>query len=309
MGVAGVADRFDPSNAYFNPANVAVMNGVFTAGSYELLYPSLISDAWFGHASVGAGYSFGDEHPFLLAFDVRRAKLSYGSYPYFEPGGVESKEEYVALTAGASTRLGRVNCAAGAAIKQWTADYAFEAPILGPEANPRDLSETAADVGAVVSSTVDASDWRLRPAIGVAFVNLGPDSTDTGWGQKAPFPAWFRYGFSVRVEGPVVKMGSFAAPVISGTLDFDGNHGLNEQDPYWGTGYELALMEILSVRWGRRFDDHYHDPLETWGIALGVPVGPVRARVDYAARTWLSAPDISRDVFGVSLAWLFDRAN
>jgi hypothetical protein len=157
----------------------------------------------------------------------------------------------------------------------------------------------------------------VRPAVGIAAVNLGSDiEWEFGiYSDKERLPKWFNYGASVRIDGPLVTLGSVDVPALSATLDLDGNHGLNEQRPQWGFGYEVALMEIASVRWGRRIDDNDRTPADTWGVGLGVPVGPVRARVEYAQVSWTYWSSFydpphrtSRDIFGVTLAWLFEGA-
>jgi hypothetical protein len=305
MGFTGVADRDDADNVFFNPANVTAMDGVYTTGSYELLYPQISNDIWFGHTSAGAGWALGSNRPVLLACNVTLAKLSYGkrmaTSQLGQPlGEYESKESYFALTVGVAGKVGEdIEWAAGAAFKRVSIDYAPSS--ITTDTIPSKATSGAFDIGTVVSKTIDASDWRVRPAVGLSVVNLGPDLEFDNRAVKDPLPSWFRYGIGVRIDGPVVDLGSVGVPVIAGTLDFDGSHGLNDQHPYWGFGYELAFLQIASARWGRRIDDHDRTPVDTWGVALGVPAGPVRARVDYATSSY------RRDVFGVSLAWLFDR--
>lgn len=307
MGQVGVADRSDPDNIYFNPANVTAQDGIYATGAYELLAPQVVDDWWFRHVSVGAGRSFQGERPVRVAFSVSFVELSYGHTIWTDPTGLpleegDFRDKYVALTGGMATTLGeRVEWALGAAYKHWS------------ETGPWDLSEGMFDIGTVVSTTVDASDWSVRPAVGLSAINLGPDiEYDMQPPYKEPLPSWFNYGLSVCVDGPVVALGSVDVPAVSATFDFDGKHGLNEQHPQWGVGYELSLMQIASVRWGRRFDDHDRRHVNAWGVALGVPLGPVRARIDYASigyhyGSYYSYSLGTQDVFGVSLAWLFDE--
>ncbi len=79
MGVSGTADRFTPGNAFFNPANVTAVNGIYSTGSYELVAPGLSRDIWFGHLTLGVGRTLPREKPFRLAFELTLARLSYGT--------------------------------------------------------------------------------------------------------------------------------------------------------------------------------------------------------------------------------------
>jgi hypothetical protein len=308
MGQVGVADRSDPDNIYFNPANVTAQDGIYATGAYELLAPQVVDDWWFRHVSVGAGRSFRGERPVRVAFSVSFVELSQGYTIWTTPTGApleegDFRDKYVALTGGMATTLGeRVEWALGAAYKHWN------------QTGPSDPSAGMFDIGTVVSTSVDASDWSVRPAVGLSAVNLGPDIEydREAYRDKEPLPSWFNYGLGVCVEGPVVALGSADVPAVSATFDFDGKHGLNEQHPQWGVGYELSLVQIASVRWGRRFDDHDRYHRDTWGVALGVPLGSIRARIDYTSigygyGSYYSYSPGTQDVFGVSLAWLYEE--
>jgi hypothetical protein len=307
MGYSGVADRSDPSSIYFNPANVTAHEGVWATGSREKLVPGLADDVWFGHLNIGGGYSVGSDPPVRLGLNVTLARLSYGSSIATTPQGTplgeyESHEDVFGVTAGAAGVMGeRVHWAMGAAVRRFSAEYAPSEVTV--EGTSTEGSSWITDVGAVLSTIVEASDWRVRPAVGVAGINMGSDVEFDDREQADPLPSWFNYGVSVRVDGPDVVLGSNEIPAVSGVLNLDGNHGLNDQRPHWGFGYELVLMEILFARWGRRTDDRDHTPFDTWGVALGVPVGPLRARFEYAS-VQPPSPLIPRDIYGFTLAWL-----
>lgn len=101
-----------------------------------------------------------------------------------------------------------------------------------------------------------------------------------------------------------MTVGSTDMPPVAVTLNVDGKHGLNEQRPTWGVGAELAAMQLIFIRWGQRMDDFYHYPQTTWGAAIGVAAGSVRARLEYAnlhstAYAW------NLDKFGFTFVWLF----
>jgi hypothetical protein len=317
MGNAGVADRSDPDNIFVNPASVTAINGAYATTSYRLLNPSFDTDMWVGHASAGMGREFGGGTPFRVGLNLTLAKLSYGTSIATTPTGnpigeYESTEDYFAVTAGVATTLGeRVEWAAGVAFKHAKMTYAPAE--FTTEPGRSEATSGMVDVGTVVSTSIDAADWSVHPAVGLAAVNMGSDLEFDDRDEKDPLPSWFHYGVAVRVDGPVVPLGSADVAAVSSTLILDGSHGLNEQHPQWGFGYEVAFMEVASARWGRRFDDHDRDHLDTWGVGLGVPVGPARARFDYAsvatsiAESYYYYSETRRDVFGASVAWLFDR--
>lgn len=310
MGWSGVADRSDPGNVFFNPANVTAVDGVFATGSYEKLVPALADDVWVGHLSLGGGHAIGGERPMRLGFGLRWSRLSYGESIATDPEGTplgtyESREDVVGLTAGIASTVGkRVEWAFGAALNRLSLDYAPAEVVVG-HPKPAEASVAMFDLGAVVSTVVDASDWRVRPALGLAAVNIGSDIEFDDRDQDDPLPMWFNFGVSVRVDAPNVTLGSTETPAATATINVDGNHGLNNQPLHGAFGFELALMQIISVRWGRRIDDRYYSGEQTWGIALGVPAGSFRARLEYASKDDQKTYG-SGDVFGFRLVWIFD---
>lgn len=308
MGYSGVADRSDPSNLFFNPANVTAVEGVWSTGAYELLAPGFAGDVHAGNLTAGGGYTVGNDHPLRLAIGITLARISFGTSIATAPDGTplgefEYKEDIFGATAGVAGTMGeRLEWALGLALKRWKGDYApAGATILGEAVEP---SKWMVDAGAVVSTRVEASDWSVHPALAVAAVNMGSDIELEQFSTTDPLPTWFNYGISVRVDGPAVELGSNHLPVVSVTLNADGNHGLNDQRPRWGFGYEATFMEIVSARWGRRTDDSFRQEHETWGLAVGLPAGPVRARFEY---TSLYYPYLFgyQDLYGVTLMWLF----
>jgi len=313
MGITGTADRFTPGNAYFNPANVTSVNGLYPTGSYELVNSRFDSDIWFGHLSFGGGWEPARDSPFLLAFDLTVARLSYGSSIATDPQGqplgeYDSSEDYVALTAGFNTTISEgVDVAFGIAYKRLNLNYGpveFSTP---PE--PLEVSANMLDVGAVVSWLSEAAGWRVRPAAGLALVNQGPD-IDFGDGNSDPLPTWVKYGVTVQVDAPAVTLGSADVPSLSATLNVDGKHGLNEQLPMWGVGAEFAAMQMIFLRWGQLMDDYHHVPETTWGAAIGIPTRSVRLRIEYANFTGVGPWALTNtDKFGFTFVWLFGGEN
>jgi hypothetical protein len=259
--------------------------------------------------SLGGGWVLDRENPWLLAFDLTLARLSYGIVQATDPEGHSlgefySSEDYMTLTAGFNTTVSDgVELAIGLGYKRLALDYGAVAFSSGT-----DLRESTAnmfDAGAVMTWSAEAGDWSVRPAAGVALVNYG-DEIDFGGGFSDPLPTWFNYGVSVQVDAPTVTLGSTDVPSVSATLNVDGKHGLNEQRPLWGVGAEFAAMQMIFIRWGQRMDDRYHESQTTWGAALGLPAGAVRLRLEYSNFTGLGPWSIVNiDKFGFTFVWLF----
>jgi hypothetical protein len=309
MGVTGTADRFTPGNVFFNPANVTAVNGFYSTGSYELAHPQTSSDLWFGHLNLGGGRAMDWDKPFLLAFDLTFARFSYGTAIATDPlgrplGEYDTNEDYLGLTAGFNTTFSDgVALAFGIGYKRLWLNYGPVEYTSGQETT--EISGNMIDVGAVLSWFADADGWSVRPAVGLALVNQGPD-IEVDEGMTDPLPKWFNYGVTVQVDAPTVTLGSADVPSFSATLNVDGKHGLNEQRPFWGVGAEFAAMQMIFIRWGQLIDDFYHSSRTTWGAALGIPAGSVRVRIEYANYTGPGYWTIRNiDKFGFTFVWLF----
>jgi hypothetical protein len=314
MGESGVADGRDPGNVYFNPANVTGIEGVYGTGSYMLVSPFFDTDMWLGHGSLGGGRTFGAERKFRLGLDLTLARLDFGTVRYgdvFDPQGVivDMNENLVSAAVGGSMAFAEFwQVALGVTYKRWTKTFDEVATTTGPV--PGGYATNMFDVGAVLSSGVDAGEWSLEPALGVALVNMGPE-IDYRTGSYPP-PSWLNYGVSVRVAAPRVALGSASVPTVSAVLNVDGKHGMEEQHPRWAFGSEVGLLEAIFLRWGRQIDDWRRTTVTTWGVAAGVPVGRLRARLEYAnlrrAGTNIYEGAVHTDKFGATVVWLFDHA-
>jgi hypothetical protein len=302
MGESGVSDRTDPGNAYLNPANITAVNGIYSTGSYRVLWPQLGNENSLGHVSLGFGRSLKRKKPFRLAFDLTYARLKFSD---------QQKESYVALTAGMNVATGQhTELALGLAFKHWWAKDEFTHPIFVPGGTDYTGGESSAnlfDVGAVVTVNLDASGWRVRPMVGLALVNMGSDIEHHYRSSSLSPPSWFKYGVTAQVESPHVTLRTASVPTITATLNVQGNHGLEEQRPFWGIGAEIAVVQAIFVRWGRHVDDHSHDPTSMWGAAVGIPKGRALLRFEYAnsvrPEAWFAS---NVDNFGFTFVWLFD---
>jgi len=295
MGESGVSDRTDPGNVYLNPANVTAVDGVYSTGSYQVMWPNY-SDYSLGHISVGFGQTLKRERPLRLAFDLTYSKLKYGDPQY---------ETYIALTAGMNVEMGkRAELALGFAFKRWWDKYDNPRTVFLPEGTGRPAGDHSAnmfDAGAVVTVNLDASGWLVQPMLGLAVLNMGSDieisydSTRT----SVPSPTWFKYGVTAHVESPHITLRAASVPTIAVTLNFQGTHSLEKQQPFWGIGAEIAVVQTVFVRWGRRMDDDRHGPAAMWGAAVGIPHNRARLRIEYAHT------DRSRsDKFGFTFVYL-----
>jgi hypothetical protein len=307
MGMSGTADRGDPGNVYFNPATAAYADGVWITGAREQIAPTVSNDIWFGSLNLGGGYTLGGADGIRLAFDLGLTRFTYGEVTATTPEGLplgtfDANQDVVALTGAAAGEMGPAQWAFGVALKRLAIAY-----------TPEEATNWIFDIGAIVGTDMDASDWSVHPAVGAAVVNMGSDIEYDDIDEKDPLPTWFNYGVSVRVDAPEVQLGSNSVPALSATINLDGKHGLNEQRPRFAFGYELTLIDVLFARYGRQTDDRYHAAGETWGIGLGAPVGPLRAVAEYTNTRYAyfsypySYASFQHDLYGFTLVWLFDR--
>jgi hypothetical protein len=301
MGESGISDRTDPGNAYLNPANITAVNGFYSTGSYGLAFPTLNTDNSLGHLRLGFGKSLDHEKPFLVAFDLTYARLKYAE---------KHHEDYIALTAGMNVEVGEhTELALGLAFKHWWEKVEYERTIWLPDGaiSDRESSANLFDVGAVVTVNLETSGWRVRPMAGISLVNMGPDIKREGSTRSLPPPSWFKYGVTAHVESPHVTLGRASVPKMMATLNFQGNHGLEEQKPYWGVGAEVAVVQSIFVRWGRGMDDYSHEPISMWGAAFGIPRERTLLRIEYSNTKrpggWFA---YNVDRFGFTFVYLFD---
>jgi hypothetical protein len=81
MGRTGVADDRDPTNLFYNPANLASVRGVHATWMYEELLPEATTDMWFMTGGISGAYQIELQNARKIEFglDLRYNKLDYGT--------------------------------------------------------------------------------------------------------------------------------------------------------------------------------------------------------------------------------------
>jgi hypothetical protein len=149
---------------------------------------------------------------------------------------------------------------------------------------------------------MDVSEWGVVPACALAIVDLGPDVEFEDWGSD-PLPKRLNFGGSIRIDSPTVRLLAADVPLVTVVWNVDATHGFNDEPFQWGMGSEFSLAQMLFLRAGvmDREDSYASDSDQTtgWGVGVGVPAGPIRARFDF---TKTSIDD--EDKLGVALDWI-----
>lgn len=309
MGLSGVADPSDPTSTWFNPAAIAVRPSVFGNISYRGLVPDLANDVWFGSAAVGGSF-VRSGGPFAFAAGLEYARLDYGESmatdPTGRPLGVHnSYETSIGLTAGAAWTSRRVRVAAGFSIKDITLAYAPEEFVVDPM--PTTGNATAFDIGLIASTTIEATDWRIEPGIGVAWINAGGEIEFSGGADGTdPLPERLNYGLSVRITGPDVALGSTRAPMVTVVQNVDVMANQLSEYHRLGFGIEAGVLEILWIRFGSIVDKATDTSVTTWGAGLGIPVSNMRIRFDYTSEPqyYFSSGGYRRNIYALYAGWL-----
>lgn len=283
MGETGVADNTDPANIWFNPANVVAPARVYLRGSYW---------DWSGDwahrtGSVGGSWS-GSQGSRPLAFGVDFSAGKFGAQEIiavFLPGGTgetDPAEYFWSFTGGAGVVLDdRWDVRVGAAARRYWRE---------------NFDGFGFDAGTTVAYRAVASEWQVRPAAAIAFVNLGSESVERDT-FILKLPARFNYGFSVRIESPPVRVFDASVPLLAMTCNLDGVDRFYGRESSWSFGSEFALADILFLRAGTIHDETLHDwqsagsPFSSLGVGLAVPIQSFRLRFDYARMPQLIIPD------------------
>jgi hypothetical protein len=308
MGYTGTADNSDLANVWFNPANALMSFGVYA--EYDTWKTNPIEDLELPYTRWAAGGSFAVSDQTDLGIVATFGELDYGTtFATGSQGNTigsgESWERYLSLAVASSVPLGeRAQLRIGVAGTRYWAQYAggsFTQSFIQLE-----LDGFAFDVGTTVAVPCNFSGWQVTPAVGFAYVNVGSD-IDLGNGWSDPFPTRLQFGASVRMDGPEVSLFSAQVPVVSFVQNVDAVDRLHGDTSGWGMGTEFAVMQMLFLRAGvqeERQPYYYgydNDGDEAaWSIGLGVPVGPVHTRFDYARLAGYNQPH-----YGFAVTWEF----
>lgn len=277
MGTSGVADNGDPSNIFFNPANVVSAPRVYLRWAHwdwsSVEKETAVSGGGSWRNTIGGrSFEFGAD----LTVGLLDLTGEYRTI-YLPEGNGQSlpSENFVALSGGAGTMSGG----------RWDARLGVAAKRYWQEDDGRD--GYGFDVGTTVACHATASGWDITPAAALAFVNLGPPLEETDR-YRYRLPARFHYGFSVHVESPRVEVNKTQVPLVAITCNLDGTDPFYGLPSQWSFGSEFALAQILFLRAGTMFREGqgFLDSSVSYqsavGAGIGYPVYSALLRFDYA---------------------------
>lgn len=316
MGQTGVADNADPSNLYFNPANLATVHGALLTGSFGKLYPNFVSDWWIGNVGVSGGYQTTLDNSTEVGFggDVRYGRRDLGesiatNTQGLELGSFSSHESYLGISAaGGMVFSERIHVAVGATFKYVWIEYVPDDFAL--EGIDGTANTVAFDMGLRVAANLfEDSGHLFVPAAGISYVNLGPGIEFTNREQSDDLPRAVRYGLSGRFESSsspeIDDVFNTRLPLVSISVNIDVmDSQVTERANVYGVGFEVEALKILFVRLGyiKVKDGDVKDP--TYGAGLGLPYNKFRARFDYARVPTPGRRD-DENRFGISIGALF----
>jgi hypothetical protein len=209
-------------------------------------------------------------------------------------------EDAAALALGAGfTAGGAYELRFGVAGKRWVGHFPASEVGMEPAATPSAMSF---DAGAAIEMHSRTGGWDVTPALGVAMMDMGQDF-EVRPGQTEPLPTRLNVGASVQFQSDT-EVFVARVPLVSVLCQAEGV-APTDGDFEWGLGDEIAVAQILFLRTGvRRYASTTlaHDPTyATWGVGIGIPAGPLRARFDYGRQ----ANNYEKDHMGFLLEWVF----
>jgi hypothetical protein len=303
VGDIGAADNSDPGTIFFNPANVISVSRVYFLGAQERFHFS--DDLWIRRGRAGFSWQSKDKPNWTFGADAMYARLDYGEDKLTDTSGnllgtYHSYEEAEAVALGAGFTAGDAyELRFGAAVKRWSAHFAPAEIGMSPAVEPDAMSF---DAGAAIELHTRVGGWDVNPALGAAMMDVGPDF-DVRAGQTARLPTRLNVGASVQFQSDAAVF-SARVPLVSVLCQAEGV-APTDGDFEWGLGDEIAVAQILFLRTGvRRYISRTlaNDPTyATWGVGIGIPAGPLRARFDYGRQ----ANDYEKDHMGFLLEWVF----
>ena len=313
LGDTGVGDNSDPSNIYFNPANVVGTRGAYVNGT-RWDFPFFSDDIWIGRLSGGARFELGDGISF--GADVSYGRLDYGESIATDIAGnpigeVHAFEDFGALTAGVGLHFGDDwEARFGVSGKRYHGHY----PLAEVSPTPGLIAEFGAfafDLGTTIARRYRTGDWNVTPALAVACVNLG-DDIDMGFpGELDALPTRLHFGSSVHAESPTARILGADVPVLAMVYNLEAVDRMHDAPFSWGIGGEIAVAQIVFVRAGTSdfeedtiYDDDEEGEFQSqsgWGVGVGLPVGSVRTRFDYTK----ISDSYTEKKLGFSIDWIF----
>jgi hypothetical protein len=279
MGLTGAADAGDPANVYYNPAVLAYGPGIGLTGGTN----NWTSGFDIGDVGVSATYqSVSSSRPaWNVGAGIRYVNMDFDGSDVIRPAVVglpplhTFSDWYLASTLAGGYSTGNLDLAAGFAVK-----YLDASQIEGV-----DFSTWTYDVGALARYTYHRQDGLdLVTSGGVSGLSLG--SNEGGPDAIKPVEQ-LRAGLGFRVEAmgiqesgePLDMQGPILAIAVNGeVVDYvDTDRGLGS-----GVGVEMALVNIMSIRYGYADKQYAFDYGQTFGGGLGYGWGRTYFRFDFA---------------------------
>ena len=291
MGITGVADPTDPTNVFYNPSVIGLMQGAAITQSYVSWadLPDIKNRSTLDFGIAGAWAFRGEETTSFrvagsLRFNRYRSEIVFENRTIFLPSGTgralsfDENEWNANFSLAGAVAVGRFEAALGASVKPARIDFFGET-----------LSGVAFDVGVLSRVTIGGVDgFRLIPSIGASVLNMGDDMRheQNGIGLDVPLPKGTRVGGGVRLESP--RSDAYDAPYLSlaanaEVLDETGEDGGSKN--YMGG--EVGFLDVLMLRAGYLpvdRDDSLPDDKTgrtTYGLGIAWAFNTVRVGMDY----------------------------
>jgi len=264
MGLTGTADAADPANVYYNPSVLAYGPEIgIVGGTNNWMSGFDVSDV-----GVSATYrSLSESHPrWHVGAGVRYVVMDFdGSTPtpqdslYSWPTPQSFKDWYLGSTVAGGYKVGSFDLAAGFTVKY--VDIA--------SGSPDGVNTWTYDVGALAQYTYARNDGVfLNWSFGVSGLSLGGQKDE---GAQIIDPAeQVRYGVGLRIEAvglqesgePISRDKSVISLTIDGELiDYVGT----DLEPGSGVGFEMMMVNIMSIRYGYADKQYAFGPGQTFG--------------------------------------------
>jgi hypothetical protein len=276
MGDIGTADNSDPSTIYYNPANVCAATRVYGLVSQQRF--EIDNDIWVRRAQAGFSGS-SPNSPFMVGLDFGYARLKYGKTVLTDSLGsptdtLDTYEDVASVTMGLGFRMGKVlDMRFGGAVKMWRARF------------DQQYQATSFDAGVGITLHERYGAWNITPSIGGALIDAGEDIQYPN-GTSDNLPTRLNAGASLLIESSPCTIMSARVPLLAVTAQVEAINPLHDEVE-WGIGSEIAIAQMLFVRNGvRRYDTavpNVNAPTyASWGAGVGIPMGLLRLRLDYA---------------------------
>jgi hypothetical protein len=280
MGMTGVADPTDPANVFYNPAVIALVEGIAVTNSYTDWADQ--PDYKLNTIDVGTAgvYRFPTRGSttWRLAGSIRLNHQTSDFYStprtIFLPSGTGraidvSNDWYANLTAAGGVTINRFDLMLGVSVKPTRLEFASKS-----------MNGVAFDVGTMARARFgDRGGYRVLPAVGVSVANLGKDIEDNegAVGLTVTLPERARFGASVRFETPGLNGTGAPFVAITGNGELMNAIDGDADNSYYGG--EIAFVDVVMLRAGHLADTT--DGSTTYGLGFAWSFHKVRLGFDY----------------------------